>query len=516
MRRQAVLGCLRSPGNRGGLNRAPHTTSELRRPGRASRLRRRRWKKRPIQSASKSTMLPPQSCSMQCTCMQPDNISASRPHQWLVCAPGARCSLYGGDKVYLGVRVKMPVRDLLKNIRRAQGWEPAELQETGSKRAKGDKKRAKTRSGCRTTKMKRPTKSLEELAIIVEVLEEDLRMGNTYHSPSQTPSSFDPPVSPDWSPAGYNSEESDEMIPSPQSHMSCSPGTAEYYMAPSPPDFMHHTASLQHPSVMNVGQDGGRGDEWFEPRTRNGLQKEESQLREISDAVLLAADGQGKTALHKVACVGKRALGYAIAKRMAALNSLDLKDSDGMTALLHAANHNHHLMVADLIRLGANVNATNNLGKSCLHLSAEKGYIRVLEVLKQTMMDGVYVDVEASDNTGMSVLQCVSVALKATVCELESSKSPAHVRLHTLRQEQMMETLECLLHMGSYLHTMVVVAWGHGLFTGEVQFVTVLATCREERHPDMDGWMPEYAADNGLTSWLVRPAGHFGDPTVMF
>ena len=37
-------------------------------------------------------------------------------------------------------------------------------------------------------------------------------------------------------------------------------------------------------------------------------------------------------------------------------------------------------MVADLIRMGANVNETNNLGKSCLHLSAEKGYIRVLEV----------------------------------------------------------------------------------------------------------------------------------------
>lgn len=35
-------------------------------------------------------------------------------------------------------------------------------------------------------------------------------------------------------------------------------------------------------------------------------------------------------ALHQVACVGKRALGYCIAKRMAALNSLDLKDSAGM------------------------------------------------------------------------------------------------------------------------------------------------------------------------------------------
>ena len=50
------------------------------------------------------------------------------------------------------------------------------------------------------------------------------------------------------------------------------------------------------------------------------------------------------------------------------------------TALLHAAKHNHHSMVADLIHLGANINERNNSGKSCLHLSAEKGYIRVLEV----------------------------------------------------------------------------------------------------------------------------------------
>lgn len=50
------------------------------------------------------------------------------------------------------------------------------------------------------------------------------------------------------------------------------------------------------------------------------------------------------------------------------------------TALLHAAKHNHHLMVADLIHLGADVNATNDSGKSCLHLSAENGYVRVLEV----------------------------------------------------------------------------------------------------------------------------------------
>lgn len=56
---------------------------------------------------------------------------------------------------------------------------------------------------------------------------------------------------------------------------------------------------------------------------------------------------------------------------------------------------------------------------------------------------------------GMSVLQCASLALKDIVRKLENSKSPNHTTLHTLHQEQMMETLECLLHMGSHLHTMV-------------------------------------------------------------
>lgn len=56
---------------------------------------------------------------------------------------------------------------------------------------------------------------------------------------------------------------------------------------------------------------------------------------------------------------------------------------------------------------------------------------------------------------GMSVLQCASVALKATLHQLENSKSPNHTRIHELRKMQIMETLECLLQMGSYFHTMV-------------------------------------------------------------
>lgn len=55
------------------------------------------------------------------------------------------------------------------------------------------------------------TKSLEELATIIEVLEEDLRTNNTDHSPSQTLSSSFPPVSPEWSPTG-NSWGADPLL----------------------------------------------------------------------------------------------------------------------------------------------------------------------------------------------------------------------------------------------------------------------------------------------------------------
>lgn len=46
-------------------------------------------------------------------------------------------------------------------------------------------------------------------------------------------------------------------------------------------------------------------------------------------------------ALHKVVCLGKRPLSYAIAKRIAALNSLDLKDSDGMVQYTHTHTYTH-------------------------------------------------------------------------------------------------------------------------------------------------------------------------------
>ncbi|XP_061576163.1 uncharacterized protein zgc:113279 [Cololabis saira] len=401
---------------------------------------------------------------------------------------GSRCPIYSDDKVYVGVRVRMPVRDLLRNIRRSRDQDSqAFRQDSSSRMGTGNLKRARSRSKKPTIKVKHLRKSLEELENILEVLEEDLR---TCPSPPRNLSSSSPPAHAELSPDGY-SDEYDDVIPSPESYQTYSPSKAAYHQPVSYPDCWF--SSLQPSTVSNMQ----RGDD-LQNLNKNlnqnlnssaffwtQLQKEEVQLMGVSDEHLLEPDRDGKTALHRAVCVGKRALVYAIATRVAALNGLDLKDSEGMTALLYAAKLNQHLMVADLVYLGANVNERNSLGKSCLHLSAENGYTRVLEVLKQAMMEGVYVDVEATDNSGMSVLQCVAVSLKNSVSEAESSNS----RVHLLRQEQMMESLECLLQMDSSL----------------------LNTAYRSRSEE-----PEFAAQPWMSRQPVCPGGQSETPTVMF
>lgn len=143
---------------------------------------------------------------------------------------------------------------------------------------------------------------MEELAIIVEVLEEDLRTSNN-HGSSSPSSSSQPPQSPNWNPggksgAGYNS---DEMIPSPEAYLTSSPGEAGYQQVPSPPEFM--SSGLQ---ICSMSGGDGQMQDWAEPPTPdwnlNGsvffwtqLQREECVLGGITDAVLLRTDIHGRT-----------------------------------------------------------------------------------------------------------------------------------------------------------------------------------------------------------------------------
>lgn len=87
------------------------------------------------------------------------------------------------------------------------------------------------------------------------------------------------------------SDESDEIIPSPPSHTIYSPGIVEYHQSPRPPGFV--TTSFQ---PMWTGDSwhancAMRGSEFFWAQ----LQKEEIQLRDISDEALLATDQHSQT-----------------------------------------------------------------------------------------------------------------------------------------------------------------------------------------------------------------------------
>ncbi|XP_054659334.1 NF-kappa-B inhibitor zeta-like isoform X2 [Grus americana] len=179
------------------------------------------------------------------------------------------------------------------------------------------------------------------------------------------------------------------------------------------------------------------------------LHREESLLRNIPADKLLAPDENGNRLLHKAVAQGRRALTYALAQRFASLNKIDEKDAEKRTALHLAAEKNQHLMVSDLISLGANVNEQDRLGKTPLHLCAENGYLRVLEVLKNCKKNGVCVEVNLTDHHGLTPLH--GAALAHTVLVMESQKTDINTdmgRFLRLRKDQILEGINCLLQMG--------------------------------------------------------------------
>nr|XP_009668523.1 PREDICTED: NF-kappa-B inhibitor zeta-like [Struthio camelus australis] len=179
------------------------------------------------------------------------------------------------------------------------------------------------------------------------------------------------------------------------------------------------------------------------------LCREESLLRNIPVGKLLAPDENGNRLLHKAVAQGRRALTYVLAQRFASLNKIDEKDAEKRTALHLAAEKNQHLMVSDLISLGANVNEQDNLGKTPLHLCAENGYLRVLEVLKNCKENGMCVEVNLTDHYGLTPLHCA--ALSHTVLVMESQKTDINTdmgRFLKLRKDQILEGINCLLQMG--------------------------------------------------------------------
>ncbi|XP_006899774.1 PREDICTED: NF-kappa-B inhibitor delta [Elephantulus edwardii] len=128
---------------------------------------------------------------------------------------------------------------------------------------------------------------------------------------------------------------------------------------------------------------------------------------------LLAQDEEGDTLLHLLAARGLRWAAYAAAEVLQACRHLDIREHKGKTPLLVAAAANQPLIVADLLNLGAEPNATDHQGRSVLHVAATYGLPGVLSAVFNS---GVPVNLEARDFEGLTPLHTAILSLNVAMC----------------------------------------------------------------------------------------------------
>ncbi|NXG43992.1 IKBZ inhibitor, partial [Psilopogon haemacephalus] len=426
------------------------------------------------------------------------------------------------QKRYMGVRVKMPVRELLRKIRLSKGLEPAH---------------SKVRTldtSCLISLPHLPLslfslpfqskqsigqtlKGLEDLDMLVEVLQEDLNRSQSRKEPLHPlPDGFGQGFSTDLQACRWETAGSKQAAGGLQGRChsltklcscccfkdfnSALQGEVETLFhadqkamqGPSSPRVFSRTSEKEIPwwvpdacagtqrdlprntsphfdpsrSCSEGLVEANRGSPYLEGHWKSSsiffsqqdvsaisffqfqLHREENLLRNIPEDKLLAPDENGNRLLHKAVAQGRRALTYALAQRFAALNKINEKDAEKRTALHIAAEKNQHLMVSDLISLGANVNEQDSSGKTPLHLCAENGYLRVLEVLKNCKSNGVCVEVNLTDHWGLTPLQSAALAHTALVMESQGADmDTASGRFLRLRRDQILEGINCLLEM---------------------------------------------------------------------
>ncbi|NXD30510.1 IKBZ inhibitor, partial [Spelaeornis formosus] len=398
--------------------------------------------------------------------------------------PDSELSSDPPQKRYMGVRVKMPVRELLRKIRLSKGLDPAP--------GKGEQ----DTSCLLPSPFFRPAlllllfqgkqstgqtpKGLEDLDILVEVLQEDLNESQLREEPRH-PGSWQG-FSGDLQSCRWGSVRSKEAAPSPAQLLpeSClkdlqpilrgEAGQGSIQRSGSPGMFSRTESgwwmqdallSSQEDFCRNPpAQEDVEGCLRLTPHSfpqqdlsalsffQFQLHREENLLRNIPAEKLLAPDENGNRLLHKAVAQGRRALTFVLAQRFASLNKIDEKDAEERTALHLAAEKNQHLMVSDLISLGANVNEQDSSGRTALHLSAENGYLRVLEVLKSCKNNGVCVAVDLPDRRGLTPLHCAALAHTVLVAESQGAASDSSTRRFLrLRRDQILEGILCLLQM---------------------------------------------------------------------
>uniref|UniRef100_A0A6I8S886 Provisional ortholog of NFKB inhibitor zeta n=1 Tax=Xenopus tropicalis TaxID=8364 RepID=A0A6I8S886_XENTR len=182
------------------------------------------------------------------------------------------------------------------------------------------------------------------------------------------------------------------------------------------------------------------------------IEQEDKKMANVTQEQLLFKDPDGDTYLHICVAHGRRALCYVIAQKMAALNMLDIKERNNQSALQVAVAANQHLIVQDLINLGAQVNTIDYWGRTPLHVCAEKGYPHVLQAIQKGASESnQHLDVEEKNYEGLTALHCAVIAHNAVVQQLQKNmqdRTPETEEL-LLKNKAMVDTVKMLLQMGA-------------------------------------------------------------------
>ncbi|XP_039333428.2 NF-kappa-B inhibitor zeta [Saimiri boliviensis] len=205
---------------------------------------------------------------------------------------------------------------------------------------------------------------------------------------------------------------------------------------------------LPFPNIGNPMNTAQLGKSFFQWQ----VEQEESKLANISQDQFLSKDADGDTFLHIAVAQGRRALSYVLARKMNALHMLDIKEHNGQSAFQVAVAANQHLIVQDLVNLGAQVNTTDCWGRTPLHVCAEKGHSQVLQAIqKGAVGSNQFVDLEATNYDGLTPLHCAVIAHNAVVHELQRNQQPhsPEVQELLLKNKSLVDTIKCLIQMGA-------------------------------------------------------------------
>ncbi|XP_048458740.1 NF-kappa-B inhibitor zeta [Rhincodon typus] len=207
-----------------------------------------------------------------------------------------------------------------------------------------------------------------------------------------------------------------------------------------------HLASMYYPSQS-------QGKSFFQWQ----IEQEEKKLSHLTQEQLLSKDTDGDTLLHIAVAQGRRALAYVLGEKMAAINMMDIKEHNGQSALQVAVAANQHLIVEDLVSLGAQVNTSDRWGRTPLHVVAEKGFVQVLVAIEKGMARSCqHLNLEVTNFDGMTALHCAVQAQNRVLHELHNKvhqRLSVEVQELSIKNKNLLETIKTLLQIGASIET---------------------------------------------------------------